>query len=310
MKPESATLVRKRLHNPLASTLLGLALLGCAALPWLDTPLLHHAVVALSIACGLLAGVLYQTRPATLIQRVEVELMPLTGLAPAAEAPPVVEAVEPWRVEYLDALRAQLQAIKDNVASSETQMQAASQLARHSGEQVALSADSIRASQSAIHDLSDYMTRIDGVFDELGQQSQRIGAIVGSIQDISRQTNLLALNAAIEAARAGTHGRGFAVVADEVRNLAVRANESSEQIGHIAAGLEKTAQQTRSGVEHIGQSSESSLRGVATALQAMEAIQAGALTRMEVVKGVSERLATQHQLVEHACVQLEAMTGS
>lgn len=310
MNPDSPALVRKRLHNPLASTLLGLALLGCAALPWLDTPLLHTGLVVLSLACGLLAGVLYQTRPATLIQRVEVELMPLNAAPPAVEATVPVDTVAPWRIEYLEALRAQLQAIKDNVASSEQQMQAASQLARHSGEQVALSATSIRASQSAIHDLSDYMSRIDGVFDELGQQSQRIGAIVGSIQDIARQTNLLALNAAIEAARAGSHGRGFAVVADEVRNLAVRANESSEQIGHIAAGLEKTAQQTRSGVEHIGQSSESSLRGVATALQAMEEIQAGALTRMEVVKGVSERLATQHQLVEHACGQLEALTAT
>jgi len=60
-----------------------------------------------------------------------------------------------------------------------------------------------------LEDLNLYMQRLDQVFDELGSQSMRIGAIVGSIQGIARQTSLLALNAAIEAARAGSHGRGL-----------------------------------------------------------------------------------------------------
>ncbi|MDA8322743.1 MAG: methyl-accepting chemotaxis protein [Actinomycetota bacterium] len=84
----------------------------------------------------------------------------------------------------------------------------------------------------------------------LGEQVQKIGAIVELINDIGNQTNLLALNAAIEAARAGEAGKGFAVVATEVRRLAERSIQSADSISAIVSGVQE---QTSATIEATGQ---------------------------------------------------------
>ncbi|MCJ8303656.1 methyl-accepting chemotaxis protein [Shewanella sp.] len=89
-----------------------------------------------------------------------------------------------------------------------------------------------------INELSDTVHQIVSAMNGLKQEAHDISSILDVIKSIADQTNLLALNAAIEAARAGEHGRGFAVVADEVRTLAMRTQQSTQDIERMILSMQ------------------------------------------------------------------------
>lgn len=245
----------------------------------------------------LAAAVLYHRQPVRVVEvLVQQEPEPMICNAPVPLVSlPVAEPAWPGA-----QVKVALEHLTRVVLQTEEDMRFANQLARGAGERVQASAVSMQSSAAVLGDLDQYLQRLDQVFDELGSQSVRIGAIVGSIQDIARQTNLLALNAAIEAARAGDHGRGFAVVADEVRNLSRQAGDSSAQIRQIATGLEKSAQDARQGLEQLTDSTRLGLDKAEVALQSMGEFRNGAVARLEVVERVMQRLASLHELALQA----------
>lgn len=88
---------------------------------------------------------------------------------------------------------------------------------------------------------------------DINANTEQIGAIIKTIEDIAFQTNILALNAAVEAARAGEAGKGFAVVADEVRALAAKSSEASQSTSDL---ITKTTSAVKNGSQLANQTAD------------------------------------------------------
>ena len=82
--------------------------------------------------------------------------------------------------------------------------------------------------------------------------ANKIGEVVGLINDIAGQTNLLALNATIEAARAGEAGKGFAVVASEVKSLANQTAKATDDISAQIAAVQGVTREAVDAIKRIG----------------------------------------------------------
>ncbi len=131
--------------------------------------------------------------------------------------------------------------------------------------------DAVGETVEGIRRIGEVASKISDSIAILSARSDKIGEIVGVIDEIANQTNLLALNAAIEAARAGEHGRGFAVVADEVRKLAERSAKSTKEISELIAEIQRG---TTASVNAIDEGSKAVEKGVELGAFASRAIQA------------------------------------
>lgn len=119
-------------------------------------------------------------------------------------------------------------------------------------------ADTASVSMKAIGTQADessrQMQQLMEAMERISKNSNEIGMIIGTIQEIASQINLLSLNASIEAARAGDAGRGFAVVANEVGNL---AEQSADAVKNTRALIEAAIREVKAGMDVSNETAES-----------------------------------------------------
>jgi methyl-accepting chemotaxis protein len=128
--------------------------------------------------------------------------------------------------QEVDSIRSDGEIVTDN-AKIVSEMATTS--AEFSGEGEKAVSESIEGVERIKRQIEDVAEKIL----ELSSQTQAIGNVISTVDDIARQSKFLAFNASIEASKVGEYGKGFAIVANEIKNLSEESKEATKKISEI-----------------------------------------------------------------------------
>ncbi|MGE0680211.1 MAG: methyl-accepting chemotaxis protein [Candidatus Binatia bacterium] len=165
--------------------------------------------------------------------------------------------------------------------------QKTSQVAQTGKKAVEAAVDGMRRIQVQMESIAESIVK-------LSEQSQAIGEIIATVNDLAEQSNLLAVNAAIEAAKAGEQGKGFAVVAQEVKSLAEQSKQATTQVRTILNDIQKA---TTAAVLATEQGSKAVEVGVQQSTDSGAAIQLLADSILEAAQAATQIAASSQQQV-------------
>jgi len=133
--------------------------------------------------------------------------------------------------------------------------------------------------EAAVNETVEMMTHIRTQMESVGdsiirlsEQSQAIGEIITTVNDLADQSNLLAVNASIEAARAGEHGKGFVVVAEEIKSMAEQSKQATRNVRAILSDIQKAVSAAVMATEQGSKAVEAGVRQSADAGEAIRAL--------------------------------------
>jgi methyl-accepting chemotaxis protein len=144
--------------------------------------------------------------------------------------------------------------------------------------------------------------------DAVGEDTDRVTRIAGTIAKMATQTNILAINAAIEAARAGEHGRGLAVVAEEVRALAANTETLAQEIADVVVVSGRRTREGSQAAETVGAAMDELGRLVAETARLAGSIAIAMEEQQATVTTINERVGTLTRIGQSNATSAEEIT--
>jgi X-X-X-Leu-X-X-Gly heptad repeat protein len=186
-------------------------------------------------------------------------------------------------------------AMAETATTVEEVKQTATLASQHAKRVAEAAQQAVQVSQSgrrAVEESSAGMQRIREQIEKIAErimqlagQSEAIGEIIATVNDLSERSNLLAVNASIEAAKAGEQGKGFGVVAQEMKSLAEQSKQATAQVRGILGDIQKAMSGAVLATE---QGSKAAEAGVKQSKEAGEAIRQLAETITESAQAASQ----------------------
>ncbi len=204
-----------------------------------------------------------------------------------------------------------------DTAAASTQTSSNVQVVATGAEELVASVGEINHQVHLALDVSSEAVRKAGettdIVSGLSAAAQRIGDVIGLINQIASQTNLLALNATIEAARAGEAGKGFAVVATEVKTLAAQTSSATKEISTQIAAVQTSTSGAVGAIEQIadiiGQINMIST-GIAGAMNEQSAVVRDIAQNMQSAAGSVDTITQNTSTIASAAGQVDQSTKS